>query len=190
MNTNNSNDVFIDSVCFLRKAYKTKMPSVAKAFCNSTIDVDGIHCVVRSGHTIKTIPYGMLLCAHCNTYNVFNANRMVYSVRNGWGGGELIMNGLICEDCVSSDEIKCYDNARFTALCHEDYLWDIKKEAQSRLMSKFVKKWQKYVKLRKERRDCIRNVSFVMTRKLDSCNVTRFLDVILKQFNIIHCMMH
>lgn len=183
---------FCNQVSFFGTAYKTTRLSVVDAFNKSTIIVDGIDsCWMQEGK-IKTMPKGVLFCAHCNSLKHFDAFHRVFSVRNGFDGGELLIDGLICHECFASEEIQNIEEARFAELCHEDAAWELKlkaKECQkTRYAEKCVKKWRKFVELRKERRQLARDISLVFARKLDNCNPTPILDVVVKQFNEMHCL--
>jgi hypothetical protein len=183
---------FCTDVCFFGTAYKTKRLSVVDAFNKSTIRVDGIDsCWIQNG-TIKTMPCGKLLCAHCNYFKHFDAFNRVFSVRNFYNGGELLIDGLICQECFVSEEIQNMEEVRFAELCHEDAGWELKlkaKECQkTRNAKKCVLKWRKFVQLRKERRRLVRDVSLVFARKVENCNPAPVLDAVVKQFNEMHCM--
>ena len=139
---------------FFGTAYKTTRLSVVDAFNNSIVRIDGLHgCWIQHG-VIKTMPRGTLLCTHCNYFQQFDAFHRVFSVRNGHGGGELLINGLICHDCFVGDDIQSIEGARFAELCHEDAVWELKLKAKERKDTRNAKncihKWRKFVELRKE----------------------------------------
>lgn len=183
---------FCNQVSFFGTAYKTTRLSVVDAFRRSTIRVDGIDSCWMQNGTIKTMPCGKLLCAHCNHFKQFDAFHRVFSVRNGFDGGELLIDGLVCHECFASDEIQNIQGARFAELCHEDSAWELKLKAKeredARYAKKYVQKWRKFVELRKERRRLVRDVSLVFARKVDNCNSEPILDAVVKQFNELHCM--
>lgn len=181
-----------NEVCFFGTAYKTTRMSVVDAYNKTRIRVCGVDgCRVQHG-TIKTYPQGFMICSLCDCVRRFDANNKVYSVRNGHGSGELLIDGLVCQNCYYSDEVQNIQGARFAELCHEDTAWIIQKKSKeyqdARYAEKCVKKWRSFVQLRKERRRLVRDVSLVLARKVENCNPTPVLDVVVRQFNEMHCM--
>lgn len=175
------------NVCFFGTCYTTTTVSVTTAYRNSPIIIDGLSGSRYEAGTIKTFPCGKMFCAHCFDWKLFNANNRVYSVRNG---GELVYHGLVCQECIERVENGegWVEGTRFADLCHKDWPWEIKYEINNRIAAKTIKKWQRFVQLRKERRILVRDVALVVSRKIEKCNVTPVLDAVVQQFNELHCL--
>lgn len=180
----------IANVCFFGTAYKTTTPSVISTYRNSQVVVDGLSRSRYENGTIKTFPRGKLFCDHCWDWKMFDANNRVYSVRNVLHGSKLAYNGLVCEECIErvDNGEGWVDGVRFSELCHKDFPWEMKIEAKNRIAARAIKKWKKYVQLRKERRLLVRDVSMVVSRKIEHCNLTPVLDAVVQQFNELHCL--
>jgi hypothetical protein len=166
--------------------YQITRPSVVDAYKLTTILCDGIDCVRMRSSSIRVFPYGRVFCACCYQWKCFDVDKPVWAVRDGHGAGELLVDGLICEDCSNSDNISKMDGARLAPLVYEESVWDIKKECRQRTVSKVIKQWRRFVSLQKERREMALMVAMVCNKMIENCNVTPILNSIIRQFNEMH----
>lgn len=169
-------------------AYEINRPSVVEAYHLTTIFCDGIHRTKNRLGSIRTYPFGRVFCACCNTWKYFDADRPVWAVRDGWGGGELLIEGLVCDECSNSDDIVYIPGVRQAPLVHEESLWEIKRTCNNRNASKVIRQWKKFVKLQKERKETALMVAMVCNKMIKNCNITPILDSVISQFNGMHSL--
>jgi hypothetical protein len=150
--------------CRFSGRYKTNTPSLVEGMANSDLIIDGIAGVEQDNSLLRTLPLGQLHCRQCNNWNTIDRYNRAWAVRNGFGDGGLLIDGLICETCVHELFIP---GARFRFLCQEESLIDIRRSAKQASTKKVIRKWRSNVNAHKERSEFARNICLIGKRILE-----------------------
>lgn len=133
-------------------------------------------------------PSGKLHCACCNKWKDFDYHNAGSTCYDDLGNTKY--DTLICWGCAV--ELMDVPNVYFGALEHTEVCEKMRDDAVKASTSRILKKWKKFVQVKKQRREMIRSICLLAKRTFEETGTNHsfgpILSNVLEKYNAEHCL--